>query len=104
MKLRELEGFHPDMAASDTLHALGLGAAKDAVGSILLDTVEYHDDFAARTSYDEVLQSLCAMLHEWCAKTGLNARQWMSFHSQNSVSHPCPSTFQAACRKAMRTG
>ena len=71
MKLRELEGFHPHMAASDTLYALGLGAAKDAVGSILVDTVEYHDDFAARTSYDEVLQSLCAMHHEWCAKTGL---------------------------------
>lgn len=71
MRLRALEGFHADMAASDTLHSLWLGGAKDAVGSILLDVVEFHDSFAACTEYDEALQNLCAMFHEWCTEKGL---------------------------------
>ena len=38
------------MEASDTLHNLWLGCAKDALGSVFLDVAEFHEAFSEATS------------------------------------------------------
>ena len=59
------------MEASDTLHNLWLGCAKDALGSVFLDVAEFHEAFSEATSWDEALSQVLGALHDWCRQVGL---------------------------------
>ena len=72
LPLRDLPYWSPDMECADTLHNFWMGPCRDASGSILLDIVQMHPDFAQMT-WNEGLQELCSRLWVWCSEHGLDA-------------------------------
>ena len=61
------------MEASDTLHNVWIGCAKDAAGSLLMDVAEFHEKFSAAESWDEALAMVCSELHQYCKDCRLDA-------------------------------
>ena len=69
---RLIPGYHADMEQSDVLRNLWLGSAKDAVGSILCDIVQYHPELAECTSWEDGLNAVCALFHDFCFRHNLD--------------------------------
>ena len=60
------------MEHADLLRALYLGAAKDCVGSVMLDVVQYDERFAEISSLEEGLQALCSLFHSWAEENHMD--------------------------------
>ncbi|CAE7940295.1 unnamed protein product [Symbiodinium necroappetens] len=71
LPLRSLPGYHADMEQADTLHNLWLGPAKDTLGSLFLDVVQFHPQFTG-LSWEDGLQALCLRLHDWLSEASLD--------------------------------
>ncbi|CAE7238466.1 unnamed protein product, partial [Symbiodinium necroappetens] len=64
--LRKLSGWNCDMECADLLHTVWVGCAKDLVGSVLLDVVQYDPRLANSDSWDSGLAALLSLFHSWC--------------------------------------
>ncbi|CAE7245702.1 unnamed protein product [Symbiodinium sp. CCMP2592] len=71
LPLRSIPGYHADMEQADTLHNLWLGPAKDTLGSVLMDIVEFHPEFRD-LPWEEGLQALCSRMHDWFSENNLD--------------------------------
>ena len=65
-RLRKLSGWNCDMECADLLHTVWIGCAKDLVGSVLLDVVQYDPRLASAESWDAGLAALLSLFHSWC--------------------------------------
>ena len=71
LPFRKLPNWVPEMEQSDLLHNLWLGAARDAVGSMLMEVVQRHEMFVETSSFNEALAVLCACIPDWCSKNNV---------------------------------
>ena len=53
------------MEVPDILHSVWIGAARDAIGSLMMDLAEFSPDLQFET-WDERLQALTLDAREWC--------------------------------------
>ena len=61
-----------DMEAADLLHVLWLGAARDSIGSVLMEIVDFDPRFQLSGTYDEALAQVLAMVHDFCEAHGID--------------------------------
>ena len=71
LPFRKLPNWVPEMEQSDLLRNLWLGAARDAVGSMLMEVVQRHEMFVETSSLNEAPAVLCTCLHDWCSKNNV---------------------------------
>ena len=66
--LRTVDGWSPMGECADLLHAVWIGTAKDAVGSLLFDLAEWHPEAQSLDTWDERLKLLHAELLDFCVE------------------------------------
>ncbi|CAE7831362.1 Cpr [Symbiodinium necroappetens] len=69
--LHSVKGWSPLGEMADLLHAVWIGTARDAVGSLLLDLAEFHPQCQSMTTWDERLKLLHAEILTFCCENGI---------------------------------
>ena len=55
-----------DMEAADLLHVLWLGAARDSIGSVIMEIVTFDPRFQQSETFDGALAQVLTMVHDFC--------------------------------------
>ena len=71
-RFRNLQGWHMDMESADLLHVLWLGAARDSIGSVLMEIVTWDPRFQQSGSYDVALAQVLTLVHDFCDTHGID--------------------------------
>ena len=61
-----------DMETADLLHVLWLGAARDSIGSVLMEIVDWGPRFQQSGSYDVALAQVLTLVHDFCDNHGID--------------------------------
>ncbi|CAE7428498.1 unnamed protein product, partial [Symbiodinium sp. KB8] len=65
-ELRSLDAWSMDMEAADLLHVLWLGAARDSIGSVIMEIVTFDPRFQQSETFDGALAQVLTMVHDFC--------------------------------------
>ncbi|CAE7581449.1 unnamed protein product, partial [Symbiodinium necroappetens] len=72
LPLRSLDAWSMDMEAADLLHVLWLGAARDSIGSVIMEIVTFDPRFQQSETFDGALAQVLTMVHDFCEAHGID--------------------------------
>ena len=71
LPFRRLQGWSAGCEYPDMLHCVWLGVARDLIGSMCLDLIEYDASYELGATYDDRLQLLLTEIQTWCRAHGI---------------------------------